>query len=237
MFWFTSAAQQACSRSISATQTDQSIVRQHTKAPRERSKSIKSSLLSNRSRSTQCLAPTSPCRRRSIPNKPKQTIYNGRHCVAIDVHGFANLHQHLNTANQTCSRLAAISTMAIQSFCLHGNPSPWHKRFFLLAQQCFGATYDSLFLVRRWCFGCRKTKNRFETRLCLRTSTGTALVEKGYVCSGPKQLKRTKMQSRDNIRFTCWLDVSLNKFPNCFSIGQKECASSNGASGSNQRRE
>ncbi len=38
------------------------------------------------------------------------------------------------------------------------------------------------------------------------------------VCSGPNQLKRTKMQSRDNIRFTCWLDVSLN----CFSIGQKE---------------
>ncbi len=33
------------------------------------------------------------------------------------------------------------------------------------------------------------------------------------VCSGPNQLKRTKMQSRDNIRFTCWLDVSSNAFP------------------------
>ncbi len=43
-------------------------------------------------------------------------------------------------------------------------------------------------------------------------------------CSGPNQLKRTKMQSRDNIRFTCWLDVSLNAFVNCFSIGQKERA-------------
>ncbi len=29
------------------------------------------------------------------------------------------------------------------------------------------------------------------------------------VCYGPNQLKRTKMQSRDNIRFTCWLDVNL----------------------------
>ncbi len=28
---------------------------------------------------------------------------------------------------------------------------------------------------------CGKTKNRFETRLWLRTSTGTALVEKGYL--------------------------------------------------------
>ncbi len=37
-----------------------------------------------------------------------------------------------------------------------------------------------LVLVRSWCFGCRKTKNRFETRLWLHTSTGTALVEKGY---------------------------------------------------------
>ncbi len=75
--------------------------------------------------------------------------------------------------------------MAVHSFFRlvdHGNPapSPWRKRFFLLAQQCFGATYEPLFLVRSWCFGCRKTKNRFETRLWLRTSTGTALVEKGY---------------------------------------------------------
>ncbi len=84
------------------------------------------------------------------------------------------------------SCLAAISNMAVQSFCRlvgHGNPapSPWHKQFFLLAQQCFGATYEPLFLVWSWCFGCRKTKNRFETRLWLRTSTGTALVEKGYM--------------------------------------------------------
>ncbi len=74
--------------------------------------------------------------------------------------------------------------MAVHCFfrlVVHGNPapSPWCKRFFLLAQQCFGATYEPLFLVRSWCFGCRKTKNRFETRLWLRTSTGTALVEKG----------------------------------------------------------
>ncbi len=123
--------------------------------------------------------------RRSIPNKPKQTINNGGRCVVIDVHGFANLHRHPNTANPTCPCLAAISNMAVQSFfrlVIHGNsaPSPWRKRFFLLAQQCFGATYEPLFLVRSWCFGCRKTKNRFETRLWLRTSTGTALVEKGY---------------------------------------------------------
>ncbi len=75
--------------------------------------------------------------------------------------------------------------MAVQSFCRlvgHGNPapSPWCKRFFLLAQQCFGSTYEPLFLVWSWCFGCRKTKNLFKTRLWLRTSTGTALVEKGY---------------------------------------------------------
>ncbi len=120
----------------------------------------------------------------SILNKPKQTINNSRRCVAIDVHGFANLHQHPNTANPTCSHLAAISNMAVQSFCClvgHSNPSPspWRKRFFLLTQQCFGATYKPLFLVRSWCFGCGKTKNRFETRLCLWTSTGTTL-EKEY---------------------------------------------------------
>ncbi len=102
--------------------------------------------------------------------------------VVIDVHGFANLIgiQH---GESNVSVLAAISNMAVHKFlCLvvHGNPapSPWRKRFFLLAQQCFGATYEPLFLVRSWCFGCRKTKNRFETRLWLRTSTGTALVEK-----------------------------------------------------------
>ncbi len=44
--------QQTCSKCISATQTDRSIGTQHTKAPRERSKSIKSHLLSSRSRST-----------------------------------------------------------------------------------------------------------------------------------------------------------------------------------------
>ncbi len=109
---------------------------------------------------------------RSILNKPKQTINNGGCCVAIDVHGFANLHRHLNTANPTCSCLAAISDMAVQSFCRlvgHSNPapSPWRKRFFFLAQQCFGATYEPLFLVRSWCFGCQKTKSGFETRLWL----------------------------------------------------------------------
>ncbi len=45
---------QTCLKCISATQTDRSIGTQHTKAPRERSKSIKSHLLSSRSR---CLAP------------------------------------------------------------------------------------------------------------------------------------------------------------------------------------
>ncbi len=149
---------------------------QHTKAPRERSKS--------RSHSTPMPRTERSTQRRSFPNKPKQTINNGGRCVVIDVHGFANLHLHPNTANPTCSRLAAISNMAVQSFfplVVHGNPapSPWRKRFLLLAQQCFGATYEPLFLVRSWCFGCRKTKNRFETRLWLWTSTGTALVEKG----------------------------------------------------------
>ncbi len=44
------------------------------------------------------------------------------------------------------------------------------------------------------------------------------------VCSGPNQLKRTKMQSRDNIRFTCWLDVSLNAFPKLlFDWSQRAC--------------
>ncbi len=178
--------QQTCSKCISAMQTDRSIGTQHTKAPWERSKSIKSHLLSSRSRSTPMPRTERSAQCRSIPNKPKQTINNGGCWVAIDVHGFANLHRHPNTANPTCSCLAAISNMAVQSFCrlvVHGNPapSPWCKRFFLLAQQCFGATYEPLFLVRSWCFGCRKTKNRFETRLWLWTSTGTALVEKGYI--------------------------------------------------------
>ncbi len=144
----------------------------HTKARQERYKSIKSRLLSSRSRSTPMPRTERSAQHRSILNKPKQTINNGGCCVAIDVHGFANLHRHLNTANPTCSCLAAISDMAVQSFCRlvgHSNPapSPWRKRFFFLAQQCFGATYEPLFLVRSWCFGCQKTKSGFETRLWL----------------------------------------------------------------------
>ncbi len=38
------------------------------------------------------------------------------------------------------------------------------------------------------------------------------------------QLKRTKMQSRDNICFTCWLDVSLNAFPKLlFDWSERAC--------------
>ncbi len=44
------------------------------------------------------------------------------------------------------------------------------------------------------------------------------------VCSGPNQLKRTKMQSRDNIRFTCWLGVTLNAFPTLlFDWSERAC--------------
>ncbi len=52
-------------------------------------------------------------------------------------------------------------------FVGHGNPAPssWHKQFLLLAQQYFGANYKPLLMVRSWYFGCRKTKNQFETRL------------------------------------------------------------------------
>ncbi len=60
-----------------------------------------------------------------IPNKPKQTINNGGRFVAIDVHvhGFANLNRHPNTANPTCSCLAAFSNMEVQSRLVgHGNP-------------------------------------------------------------------------------------------------------------------
>ncbi len=95
---------------------DRSIGTQNTKAPRERSKSIKSRLLSSRSRSTPMPLTDRSTQRWSIPNKPKQTINNGGRCVAIDVHGFANLHRHPNT-NPMCSCLAAISNMAVQSFC------------------------------------------------------------------------------------------------------------------------
>ncbi len=119
--------QQACSRCIGATQTDRSIGTQHTKAPRERSKSIKSHLLSSRSHSTSMPCTDRSAQRQSIPNKPKQTINNGGRCVAIDVHGFANLHRHPNTANPTCLCLAAISNMVVQSFCRlvgHSNPAP-----------------------------------------------------------------------------------------------------------------
>ncbi len=117
MFWFTSAAQQACLRCIGATQTDQPIGRQHTKAPRERSKSIKSNLLSSHSHSTPMPRTDWSVQRRYSQNKSKQTINNGGRYIAIDVHGFANLHRHPNTANQTCSRLTVISNMADQSFC------------------------------------------------------------------------------------------------------------------------
>ncbi len=131
--------QQTCSRCIEV----RSIGTQYTKAPQERSESIKSCLLFSRSRSTPMPHTERSAQRRSIPNKAKQTINNGGRCVAIDVHGFENLHRHPNTANPTCPYLAAISNMAVQSHLVgHGNtaPSPWRKLFFLLAHQCFGAT-------------------------------------------------------------------------------------------------
>ncbi len=100
---------------------------QHTKAPRERSKSIKSRLLSSLSHSTLMPPTKRSVQCRSTPNKPKQTINNSGCCVAIGFHGFESLHQHPNTANPTCSCLAAISNMAVQSFCRlvgQGNPAP-----------------------------------------------------------------------------------------------------------------
>ncbi len=103
-----------CSRCIAPLRA---IGTQHTKAPRERSKSIKSRQLSSRSHSTPMPRTERSTQRRSIPNKPKQTINNGGCCVVIDVHGFANLHRHPNTANPTCPCLAAISNMAVHSFC------------------------------------------------------------------------------------------------------------------------
>ncbi len=52
-------------------------------ASRERSKSIKSILLSNRSRSTPMPRTDRSVQRRSIPNKPKQTINNGGRLILI----------------------------------------------------------------------------------------------------------------------------------------------------------
>ncbi len=69
--------------------SDWSIGTQHTKAPRKRSKSIKSRLLSSSSRNTLMPRTERSAQCRSIPNKPKQTINNGGCCIAIDVHGFA----------------------------------------------------------------------------------------------------------------------------------------------------
>ncbi len=56
-------------------------------------------------------------RRRCISSEPKHTINNGGRCVAIDFHGCANLHWHPNTPNPPCPCLAAISKMAVKSFC------------------------------------------------------------------------------------------------------------------------
>ncbi len=63
--------QQTCSKCISTTQTDRSIGTQHTKAPWERSKSIKSRLLSNRSRSTPMPRTERSTQRRSKYGSPK----------------------------------------------------------------------------------------------------------------------------------------------------------------------
>ncbi len=159
---------------------DRSIGTQHTKAQRERSKSINSHLLSSRSSSTPVPRTSRSVQRQSFPNKLKQTTTNDGRCVAIDVHGFANLHQHSNAANSTCSCLAAISNMAVQSFCRlvgHGNPAPrpWRKRFFLLA-----------FLSSFWCYlwtafpGSEAGALGVEKqRTGLKLVSGTALVEKG----------------------------------------------------------
>ncbi len=94
---------------------------------RERSKRIKSRLLSSCSHTPAMPRTDRSAQCRSIPNKPKQTINNGGRCVAIDIHDFANLNRYPNTANPTCSCLNVISNMAVQSFCRrvgHGNPRP-----------------------------------------------------------------------------------------------------------------
>ncbi len=128
MFLFTSAAAPNTTDLFEVHQRHSDRSAHNTpKAPRERSKIIKSCLLSSRSRSTPMPRTKRSAQRRSIPNKPKQSINNGGCCVAIDVHGFANLHRHPNTSNPTCPCLAAISNMAVHSFFRlvgHGNPAP-----------------------------------------------------------------------------------------------------------------
>ncbi len=64
--------------------------------------------------------------RRSV-SFPRGTMVTYVTWDVIDVHGFANLHRHPNTANPTCPFLAAISNMAVHSFFRlvgHGNPAP-----------------------------------------------------------------------------------------------------------------
>ncbi len=73
-----------CLFEVHQRHADRSIDRQTS--TRVRSKSIKSSLLSNRSHSTPMPHTDRSVQRRSIPNKPNQTIYTGGRCVAIDVH-------------------------------------------------------------------------------------------------------------------------------------------------------
>ncbi len=47
-----------------------------------------------------------------------QSLQNGGRCVAIDVHGFKNLHRHPKTVNPMCLCLAVISNMAVKSILL-----------------------------------------------------------------------------------------------------------------------
>ncbi|ROL48366.1 hypothetical protein DPX16_4192 [Anabarilius grahami] len=142
------------------------------KAPREQSKSSRSRMLykCRGPAALRCHPPNQSALLRCISNKPS---INNRGCfTAVNAHGFANLHHHPNTAR--CHLYvdgdydrAAISSIrcyfkngGLKFLVGHGNPapSPLRKRFLLLAQQGFGATYEPLFLVRSWCFVCRKTK-------------------------------------------------------------------------------
>ncbi len=76
--------------------------------------------------------------------------------------------------------------MAVQSFCSscwsrYTHPQPLTQVVLPSSPAMFWCYLRTAFPGSELVLGCRKTKNRFETRLWLHTSTGTALVEKGVL--------------------------------------------------------
>ncbi len=148
--------QQTCSRCIAPLR---SISTQHTKAPRERSKTIKSRQLSVAPEASHRTVRVAPIH----PNKPKQTINNGGRCVLywrswLCESTTASKHGESNVSVFSCYfKYGGPKFLFVLLFTVTP-PHPWTQAVLPSSPAMFWCYLRTALLVRSWCFGCRKTK-------------------------------------------------------------------------------